>query len=115
LRLLTLKRELRTVSALRNGPKEYLRAAAPYRRAALLMLTKPGAELVKMVSENRDYALALAELSKPLADHVQHLQGLVYLLKSVEARTMVLLASRPDMMSILEEQQLSESGQTGHA
>lgn len=72
------------------------------RRAALVLLTKPWAWLNQQVTENRKFAVAVAQI-KMLADEVGLYKGLAELMEAASVWSMVALASREDMSEVIEE------------
>lgn len=72
------------------------------RRAALVMLTKPWAELNKMIIEDRGFAVAAAQV-QILAKEVNLYKALAELMEAADMRIMLALASREDMVEVIEE------------
>lgn len=72
------------------------------RRAALVLLTKPWAWLNQQVTEDRGFAVAVAQI-KMLADEVGLYEGLTEFMEAASVWSMVALASREDMSEVIEE------------
>lgn len=72
------------------------------RRAALVLLTKPWAWLNQQVSEDRGFAVAVAQI-KMLADEAELYKGLAKFMEAASAWSMMALASREDMIDVIEE------------
>lgn len=72
------------------------------RRAALLLLTKPWAWLNQQVTENRDFAVAVAQI-KMLADEVKLYKGLAKFMEEASLWGMLALADREDVDEVIEE------------
>lgn len=73
------------------------------RRVAMITLTKSGPELINMVMEDREAALAYAELLDCLGHHLQKMDSLKEILEHAQWRVMMALAHREDMQSVFEE------------
>lgn len=72
------------------------------RRAALVLLTKPWTWLNQQVAENRDFAVAVAQI-KILTDEAELYKTLAELMKAASVWSMVALTSREDMSEVIEE------------
>lgn len=72
------------------------------RRAALVLLTKPWAWLNQQVTEDRGFAVAVAQI-KMLADEVGLYRGLAEFMEAASVWGMIALASREDMSEVIEE------------
>lgn len=72
------------------------------RRAALVLLTKPWTWLNQQVTEDRDFAVAVAQ-AKILADEAGLYKALAELMEAASVWSMMALASREDMSEVIEE------------
>lgn len=72
------------------------------RRAALGLLTKPWAWLNQQVTENRDFAVCVAQI-KECADTIGLYKGMAEFMEAASVWGMVALAGREDMSEILAE------------
>jgi len=75
------------------------------RRMALLMLTKPCAELIQEVSKDRKFALAAAAFAGGISSYRSALDDLRDWIEESEKRILVALATLPDMTEVFAEAQ----------
>lgn len=75
------------------------RAATVY-----LSLEKPGADLMKEVASNRNFAVAVADLYQSVNSYQDWLKGFLQnILGPASARAMIALAQRSDMEEVMAE------------
>jgi len=74
-----------------------------FRRAALLFATSSGAEICDKILNDRDFALAAADVFQGLDGAETRYRQLADLLAAIHARLLVALAGREDMQEILDE------------
>lgn len=72
------------------------------RRCALVMLTKPGSDYLKMVESDPAFAKAVAAVMQHLPELIEFHECMVKLLQTVNTWSMVALAGREDMQSLLD-------------
>jgi hypothetical protein len=73
------------------------------RRAAMLVLTKPGKWLIDTIDTDRGFALAHAQVHASIDDYLKRQAPLLHLMERAKARISVALAWREDMDEILRE------------
>lgn len=73
------------------------------RRSAMAMLTKSGPDLVKAITDNREFAVACADLLGGIEASIVKLDSLKEILEHAQWRMMVALAHREDMQAVYEE------------
>lgn len=73
------------------------------RRAALMVLTRPGSWLIDTVERDREAAVAFADVRRAVDGYVDGLKELTRLLESSSARIMVALCGREDAESVIAE------------
>lgn len=83
------------------------------RRAALLVLLRPGSELIDKIERDREAAVAFAELMEGVGNYAKHLRQVTGLLHAAEGRLLIALCVREDMQSVVAEAQAS--GRDEHA
>jgi hypothetical protein len=72
------------------------------RRATLIMLTTPWADLNQKVAEDRDFALAVAEVMQ-YAEETKFYRGVADWIEQAGTWTMLALVGREDMRELLAE------------
>ena len=80
-----------------------LASMAELRRAALLILSSPGTQLLEQVERNRDFAIHVARIHHRLSGYPEELRGLSELLECAQARIVVALSTRVDFDQIVAE------------
>lgn len=73
------------------------------RRAALLVLLKPGAWLIEHIEKDRDVAVALADVARCGADYASRLRQTADLVDTAAARINVALCVREDFDAVRAE------------
>lgn len=73
------------------------------RRCAVSLLTRRGEELPNKVADDREFAVGCASLHHCLDGYVGSVKNLLELLKLVQARLIVALATREDLSELLVE------------
>ncbi|MEW8548577.1 MAG: hypothetical protein AB2693_34175 [Candidatus Thiodiazotropha sp.] len=87
--------------------EDRLHKNAATRRAALAVLTKPFSEIQEMIENNRDFAVATADILTCTDPELY--QATHDLLENARTRMVLLLACREDMEEIIEEAEREEA------
>ena len=80
--------------------------AEGYRKTRILgfgVLTHTGAQLIDLIANDRQTAVAFAELDENLRCYIEHLRGLLTMMEDADARIGVALAQRDDMDEVTAE------------
>jgi hypothetical protein len=85
------------------------------RRAAVALLTKPGANLLDEVRNDRDFAVAVAQVFERLPVCIAQLEGLLEILRCSQMWMMIALCQREDMDQVKQKAKIEEHGEAGHA
>ena len=70
------------------------------RRIALESLAMSGSELLRVVTADRDGAIAFASVENPILEYAQKLHEFAEIMSSASVRIGVALCNRPDMASV---------------
>lgn len=73
------------------------------RRLALLVLSRPGADLLDNIKANRELAVAMADVLERLRDYGPMLEELRRLVSVAETRIVIALAAREDAVEIVAD------------
>ena len=80
------------------------------RRLGFGVLTHPGADLMDLISNDRETAVAVAEFDEHLRRYIQHLRELLTMMEAAEARIGVALAQREYMDEVTAEGRAAYDG-----
>lgn len=83
--------------------EENFSSYGPTRRAALAILKQTGNELSDAVIEDRDFAIAMADMHDCAQLYAEKLEAFAELMKTASVRASLALCSRKDMREIMDE------------
>lgn len=73
------------------------------RRAALALSSLTGADMLKKIESDRDFAVLASGISDEMPALQEKYRGLADILKGLQGRVLIALASREDMQQVIEE------------
>ena len=97
-----------TTDEMKNVERNFLTNYGVIRRTALGILTKSGKEFLDLITDNRDFAVALVDVYDLLPEYVQKLTEFIELMEHVNARMLMAYANRPDMEEVFEEGRIQQ-------